>query len=148
MTDTVPRSLSSSLLQGYGWSISVAFVGLIVVTYLLGIVLGTLARGEPAILPIVSEPILYPVLFVITPPVLSAVNTLRGGSVPSSLAIGLIPGLTFPVLGLIATLFGFGNGDTPAWALSLVFGAIGLVGSLLSTGFAVAAIYVYQTWME
>lgn len=137
MSGAVPHSRSSSILNGREWFLPVVFAGLIVATYLAGVVLGTLTRGEPTLLPFVSEPILYPGLFVVVPPALAAANTLRGGSVPSSLAIGLVPGLTFPLLGLLATLFGIGNGDAPGWTLSLVFGAIGLVGALVGTGVAI-----------
>jgi len=148
MSDAAPWTPSYSIRQGRGWYIPVAFAGLIVATYLLGVVLGTLSHGEPTLLPVVFEPILFPILFVVMPPVLAVVNMLRGGSVPISLAIGLVPGLIFPVLGLIAMLLGLGNGDTPAWALSLVFGAIGLLGALAGTGVAVASIYAYRTWIE
>lgn len=147
MSDASSRSLQM-VDHRRDWFVPLAFAGLIVGTYLLGVALGTLTRGEPTLLPIVFEPVLYPILFVVMPAVLTAVTTIRGGNVGTSLAIGIVPGLTFPVLTLLARLFGLGQGDAPVWVLSLFFGVIGLFGALAGIGVAVGARYVSRRWGE
>jgi len=144
MPDGSPRSLSFPFRHVTDWYLALGFAGVIVVTYLVGVVLGTIARGESALLPVVSEPLLFPTLFVLTPPILAAINILHGGNVASSLVIGLIPGLMFPVLSVLASLFGLGNGDAPAWGLSLFYGGIGFLGALGGVVVATVARQLYQ----
>jgi len=147
MPDGSPHSLSFPFHKVNYWFLAIGFAGVIGVTYLVGVGLGTIARGEPALLPVVSEPLLFPILFVLTPPILAAVNTLHGGNVASSLVIGLIPGLMFPVLSILASLFGIGNGDAPAWGLSLFYGGIGFLGALSGVVVAIVARQLYQWTM-
>lgn len=119
---------------------AVAYGGVILGTYLLGVALGRAARGALAVHPVVFRPILFPVLFVYAVPIAAVVTFHRTGSLLGSLAVGLVPGLAFAILGVVARIVGAaGPGDAPLWALSLAFSGIGLAGAL-------AGVLAYLVW--
>lgn len=113
--------------------LALGFAALLVAASLLAVVVGWVQRGTPSVSPRVMEPLVYPVLFFYAPPALAAYNQLRGGSVAGSLLLGAVPGLTFPLLAGLATFVRTGPADSPAWALTLAFLGIGLVGAAAGT---------------
>jgi len=139
MFDSQSRSVRSPLDSANEWDLTIGFAALIGATYVLGVVLGLLTRGDAALLSVVREPIFFPVLFVFAPAILAAVNVLRGGSLTSGIVIGLVPGVLFPILSVVSSLLGItGLWYLPVWVLSLYYGAIGffsaLFGIVVATG--------------
>jgi len=110
-----------------------AYLAIVLGTYVLGLGLGVLTGEGLTVYPLVWEPVLFPGLFVYVPPLVAVVTLRAGGSIPGSIAVGAVPGVAFIVLGVVAALLGTGQGDSPLWALSLTFGAIGLAGAVLAT---------------
>lgn len=85
--------------------------------------------GTPSVSRAVLEPLLYPILYFYIPPVLGAYNDFCGGSSLGSLLLGAVPGLTFPLLAGLAMAVRTGPADSPAWVMTIVFLAIGVVGA-------------------
>lgn len=105
------------------------FAALTIAVYLLAVAVGWVESGTPSVAHAVLEPALYPVLYFYAPPVLAAYNDFRGGSLPGSLLLGAVPGLTFPILAGLAMAVRTGPADSPAWVMTLAFLAIGLAGA-------------------
>lgn len=114
--------------QGRWWSPAVVFLGALLAVFLAGVVLGTVERGEPTLAAVVYEPLLFPGMFVFAPSAIAAGAAFRGYPPIASLALGLSVGLGFAGLGGLSTLFGTSaNGDSPLWAMSLLFAGSGLL---------------------
>lgn len=112
------------------WRVPLAYAALVLGTYLLALLVGTVQTGSPTVATAIVDPFLFPVLFFLVPPVIAAVNAAVGGGVPQSVAVGLVPALSFPVMVGIGRLVGIGAGaDAPLWALVLVYALLGLVGA-------------------
>lgn len=105
------------------------YAALMVVTYGAGLALGTWTGQGVVVHRTIYSPILFPGLFVFAPPVIAVANLLRGGTVLGSLAVGVVPGVAFAALALVADLLGTGAGDSPLWAMVVTFGGIGLLGA-------------------
>ena|GEM_PF-3250391 len=114
-----------------------AYAGLLVGTYVLGLGLGSLIGHRATVHPVVWEPILFPGLFLLAPPVVAVLNLGTGGTVSGSVAVGLVPGVAFTVLAALAALLGTGTGDSPLWALVLYLAGIGLAGTLTATAVSI-----------
>lgn len=138
MADRPSRSAWPSSDDVNGWNFVVGFAILIFGTYLVGAVLGAILHGDTVLPSVVPEPILFPVLFVFAPAVLAGVNKYRGASVASSVAVGFVPGLLFPIIAFSADIFGVqGIWNLPVWTLSLYYGGAGLLSALFGTVVAV-----------
>lgn len=122
--------------------VGASYAGLILGVYLLGVVAGTLATGEVTVHPFVLDPVLAPGLFLYAPPVVAAVNRRRGGSLLGTLLTGLVPGVTFALLGIVATLVGTSGGHTPLWVNAGFYATFGLLGTLAGIG----AVHLVALW--
>jgi len=112
------------------WRVPLTYAVLILGTYLVALVVGTVQAGTPTVATAIVDPFLFPVLFFLVPPVIAAVNAAVGGGVAQSLAVGLVPAASFPVMVAIGRLVGIGTGaDAPLWALVLVYALLGIVGA-------------------
>jgi putative Mn2+ efflux pump MntP len=90
------------------------------------------------------SPIL-PVALFYSPPFVSAASAYRDGGMLTSVVVGVAPSLVFGAavtLDVLARLVATGavvtRGDTPLWGLMLVFGVLGVIGSL--AGFLVGVV--------
>ncbi|MFB6071257.1 MAG: hypothetical protein ABEJ76_09555 [Halanaeroarchaeum sp.] len=121
------------------WRAPLAYALVIVGTYLLALVLGSIRAGEPSVARDVLVPVVFPVLYFFLPPVLGAWQTAATGRVRHGLAMGLVPALAFPVLVGIGRLVGVGGyGDAPLGALVLLYAVIGLLGAGVGASAVVA----------
>ncbi|GAA5042191.1 hypothetical protein GCM10025751_05280 [Haladaptatus pallidirubidus] len=74
---------------------------------------------------------LLPVSLFYAPPMISAISTFRGGGLLASLAVGVVPAVSFGVVSVVRQLVtGVSSADAPLWALVLGFGLIGVAGSI------------------
>lgn len=113
------------------WLVPVGFAALILLTYAVGLLAGTIVSGAPTLPDAVYSPILFPGLFSVAPVVVGAANTYRGGSLATTVVAGAAPGVTFFVLAHGSALLGLSDGgDAPAWGLALVFAGVGVAGAL------------------
>ncbi|GAB7095556.1 hypothetical protein JCM30237_27100 [Halolamina litorea] len=129
------------------WLLPVGFVGLILLTYLLGLVVGTVTNGEPTLPRVVYRPILFPGLFTLAPIGVGAANTYRGASLASTLAAGVAPGVAFFLLARGSLLLGVSDGgDAPAWGLAVLFGGVGVAGALAGVLLVVFG-WAIQQWL-
>jgi hypothetical protein len=79
--------------------------------------------------------LLLPAAFFYAPPVVAALSAVRGGGLLVSVAVGVVPALSFGVVALLRRVItGTATGESPLWALMVAFGIVGLVGA--SVGFA------------
>lgn len=130
------------------WLAPVGFTALILLTYVVGLAIGTVINGELTLPQVVYQPILYPGLFTVAPVVLGAANTFRGASLVSTIAVGVAPGLAFLLIVWGAELTGVSSGgDALALVLAATFAAVGIGGALFGTG-VVVAVRIVQERME
>jgi hypothetical protein len=71
------------------------------------------------------------------PPVAAAASTARRGGLLAALAVGPLPATVFWMVATLLSVFVGPSGDAPAWALAVVFAAIGTAGA--AAGYAVVA---------
>lgn len=129
------------------WLVPVGFAALILLTYAVGLLAGTITSGEPTLPPLVYSPILFPGLFTVAPIVVGAANTYRGGSLATTVVAGAAPGIAFFVLAYGSALLGVSDGgDAPAWGLALLFGGVGVAGALAGVVAVVAGLGV-RGWL-
>lgn len=111
------------------WLVVAGYAAVVVGTYVLGLALGVRTSDAIFLHETIYSPVLFPGLFVFAPPLVAVGNLLRGGTPIGSLLVGVVPGLAFGALALLADLLGMGAGDSPLWAMILTFGGIGFLGA-------------------
>ncbi|WP_227354481.1 hypothetical protein [Haladaptatus salinisoli] len=111
------------------WSVFVGGFAGVVLVLLLVVTFGG-GRGSG----LVYDHLLPAALFY-APPVVAALSAVRGGGLLVSVAVGLVPALSFGVVALLRRVVtGAATGESPLWTLVVAFGIVGLVGA--SVGFA------------
>jgi hypothetical protein len=101
------------------------YAATIITVYFLAIGDGWLRGGTVSVSRRLMTPVIFPILYLYTPPLIALYNELRGGSIGGSLLLGATPGLTFPVLAGLAAVIRTGSGDAPAWVLTVTYVGIG-----------------------
>lgn len=114
------------------WRLVLGYAASIIALSVVAVGDGQVQSKRPVASPRVLEPLVFPVLYCNTPPVLALYNELRGGSIGGSIRLGATLGLSFPILAGFAAIRRTGNGDTPSWALILTFLGIGVAGAALA----------------
>ncbi|WP_049970654.1 hypothetical protein [Haladaptatus cibarius] len=108
------------------WSVFVGGFAGVVSALLLGALLGSGSGGS------FTFDVLLPASLFYAPPVISAISTFRGGGLLASLAVGVVPAISFGAVSVVRQLVAGGSpSDAPLWAVVVGFGLIGVVGSVV-----------------
>ncbi|WP_266077147.1 hypothetical protein [Haladaptatus caseinilyticus] len=107
------------------WSVFVGGFAGVVFALLFVILFGT---GSGARL---AYDLLLPAALFYAPPIISALSAFRGGGLLVSLAVGVVPSISFGVVTFIRQITGASSGDVWLPVLVLAFGSLGLIGSVV-----------------
>lgn len=98
----------------------------VVLALLLVVLLGGGRTAE------VAYDLLLPAAMFYAPPAVAAINAQRNGDLLTSVAVGVVPALSFAVVSAVRLpLSGASTAEAPIWALVLGFAVVGVVGALV-----------------